>query len=169
MGVSKLPRLGLPWFWGAITLCANLWLRWGLKQSCSPHQELFNGMSHAIYTHRIWVDSRLFVVGSQIGNLTSNLSFGHNLCFRCPNGQCERILDICVPKYFQWYKEIFKPLSFVPCNCPLKIRESTGTPTPKVELPWWQTFIFPGVCCVIPGFPLGPQPYKPLPWSQAQG
>jgi hypothetical protein len=29
------------------------------------------------------------VVGSQIGNLTPNLSFGHNLCFKYPNGSCE--------------------------------------------------------------------------------
>jgi hypothetical protein len=27
-------------------------------------------------------------------------------------------------------------LSFDPCNRPLKIRESVGTPTPKVGLPW---------------------------------
>jgi hypothetical protein len=27
----------------------------------------------------------------------------------------------------------------------------------------------PGVCCVTPGFPLGLQPCKLLPWSRAQG
>jgi hypothetical protein len=42
----KIPKLGIPkWglsrFWRPITFCANLKLRWGLKQSCSPCQELF--------------------------------------------------------------------------------------------------------------------------------
>jgi len=93
-------------------------------------------MSHAIFTHRKRVDSRLLVVGSQIANLTPGPSFGHNLCFRCPNGRCEPILDIYVPRAFHRYEEIFKPLSFDPCNRPLKIRESTRTLTPKVEFPW---------------------------------
>jgi hypothetical protein len=72
------------------------------------------------------------VVGSQIANLTFDLSFGFNLCFRCPNGSCEPILDIYVLRNFQWYKELFNPMGFDPCNCSLKIRESIETPTPKV-------------------------------------
>jgi len=136
MGVPKLSKLGLSWLWGAITLRADLSLRWSLKQSYSPCWELSNRMLHIIYMHRNRVDSWLLVVGSQIANLTLGLSFGHNLCFRSPNGQCEPILDINIPRAFQWYKELLKPLSFDPCNCPLKIWESTGTPTPKVELPW---------------------------------
>jgi len=136
VGVPKLPRLGLPQLWGAITLCTDLWLRWGMKQSCSPRQGLSNGMSHTICTHENWVDSWLLLVGSHIANLTPDPFFGHNLCFRCPNGQWKPILDIYVLRAFQWYKEFFKPLSFDPCNCPMKIRESTETPTPKMELPW---------------------------------
>jgi hypothetical protein len=93
-------------------------------------------MSHVICTHGNWVDSRFLVVGSQIANLTPDPSFGHNLCFKCPNGRCKPILDIYVPRSFQWYKKLFKPLSFYLCNCPLKIQESTRTPIPKVELPW---------------------------------
>ncbi len=94
MGNLKFPKLGLPQLWSPITLCVNLWLRWGLKQSCSPLWELFNGMSHATYTQGNQVDSRLLVVKSQIVNLIPDLSFGHNLCFRCPNESCEPILDI---------------------------------------------------------------------------
>ncbi len=131
--VSKLLKLGHPQLWGAITLCEDLWLRWSPKQSCIPHWELSNDMSHIICTHKNWVDSRLLMVGSQIANLTPGLSFGHNLCFICPNGRCKLILDIHVPRAFQWYKERLKPLRFDPCNCPLKIQESTGTSTPKVE------------------------------------
>jgi len=79
------------------------------------------------------VDFLLLMVRSQIVNLTFGLSFGHKLCFGCPNGWCKPILDIYVSKSFQWYKERLKPLKFDCCNCPLKIWESTGTPTPKVE------------------------------------
>jgi len=136
VGVPKSPRLGLPRLWGAITLRANLGLKWGLKQSCSPRRELFNGVSHAMCTHRNRVHSRLLVVGSQTANLTLDLSFGHNLCFKCPNGRCELILDIFIPIAFHWYKERLNPLSFDAYNRPLKIWESIGTPTPKVELPW---------------------------------
>jgi len=60
------------------------------------------------------VDSRLLVVGSQTTNLTPDLSFGHNLCFRYPNGSCEPILNIYISIFFQWYKEFFNPLSFWP-------------------------------------------------------
>jgi C-terminal processing protease CtpA/Prc len=35
-----------------------------------------------------------FVVESQIASLTFDLSFCLNLCFKCPNGSCEPILDI---------------------------------------------------------------------------
>jgi hypothetical protein len=93
-------------------------------------------MLHAICTHENRVNSRLLIVGSQIANLTPNSSFGHNLCCRCPNGRCKPILDIYIPRAFQWYKKLLKPLNFDPCSCPLKIWESTGTLTPKVEFPW---------------------------------
>jgi hypothetical protein len=64
--------------------------------------------------------------------LTLGPFFGHNLCFMCPNEQCEPILDIYVPRAFQWYKERHKPLSFDPWNHSLKFRESIETPSPKV-------------------------------------
>jgi len=94
VGVPKLPRLGLPQLWGTITLRVDLWLKWGLKQSCSPSREFSNSMSHAICTHGNRVISWLLVVGSQTANLTFGPSFGYNLCFRYPNGQREPILDI---------------------------------------------------------------------------
>jgi hypothetical protein len=64
------------------------------------------------------------VVGSQTTKLTPGPSFGHNLCFRCPNWSCKCISNIYVPTTFQWYKERFNPMSFDPCNLPLKIWES---------------------------------------------
>ncbi len=94
MGVSKFPKLGLPWLWGPITLCADLRLKWGLKKRCSPHRELSNGMWHVTFTQGNLVDSQILMVGSQIANLTPDLSFGHNVCFKCTNESCEPILNI---------------------------------------------------------------------------
>ncbi len=134
MGVLKLPMSQVSRLWGSITLCTYLQWRWDLKKSCSLHRELSNGMSHTTYTQGNRVDSQLLVVGSQIGDLTPDPSFGHNLCFRCPNGSCEPTLDIYVPRAFPWYKEFPNPMGLDPCNCSLKIRKSTRTPTPKMGL-----------------------------------
>jgi hypothetical protein len=78
-------------------------------------------MWHATSTQGNQGDSQLFLVGNQIGNLISNPSFSHNLCFKCRNGSCKLILNIHVLKVFQWYKEFFNPMSFDPYNRPLKI------------------------------------------------
>jgi len=169
VGVPKSPKLGLSQLWSPITLRSNLRSRCGLKQSCSPRWELSNGMSHAVYRQVNRVDSRLFLVKSQIGSLTPSPSFGHNLCFRCQNEQCEPILDIFVLISFQWYKERHKPLSFDPWNRSLKFWESTGTPSPKVGVAlgvWGFTpSHFPtllGVCDVTPELFLGPHPCNPF-------
>jgi hypothetical protein len=87
---------------------------------------------HAICTQVNQGDPGLLVIGNQIGNLTFNPSFDHNLCFKYPNGSCKPILDIYILRSFQWYKELFNIMSFDPYNCPLKTWESIGTPTPKV-------------------------------------
>jgi hypothetical protein len=120
-------------------------------------------MSHATFTQGNRVDSRLLGVKSQIVNLTSDPSFGHNLCFRCPNGSCEPILDIYVSIAFQSCKELFNPLSFGPCNCSLNIQERTGTPTPKVEAPLECEGSFPHTFVHSRASFFGPQPCKPLP------
>jgi hypothetical protein len=49
LGVSKFPKLGLPALWRVITSCANLWLKWDLKQSYNPCWKLSNDMWHVIY------------------------------------------------------------------------------------------------------------------------
>jgi hypothetical protein len=72
------------------------------------------------------------VAGSQIGSLTPGLSFGHNLCFKYSNGSCKFILDIWVPRKFQWYKKLFNSMHFGPYNCRLKILESIRIPIPKM-------------------------------------
>ncbi len=136
---------------------------WGLKQSYSFRWELFNIMLHATCTWRNWGESWLLIVGGQIANLIFGPSFGHNLCFRSPNGSCKPILDIYVLRSFQWYKELFNPLSFDPYNRYLKIWKSTRTLIPKMEAPLevWG-FIpshfptFPRACGVTPELPFWP-------------
>jgi hypothetical protein len=165
-GVPKSRQLGLPRLWSPITLRENLGSKCGLKQSCSSCRELFNGMWHVVCSQINRVDSRLFLVGSQIGSLTLDPSFGHNLCFRCPNEQCEPILDIYVPRAFQWYKERHKPLSFDPSTRSLKFRESTGIPSLKVGVAlgvWWlpHTLLHSRESLMwLPGFPW-PAPLQP--------
>jgi hypothetical protein len=99
-GVPKLFRFGLPGLWASITSCSNLRLGWGLKQSCSSLWELFNSMSHSSCRHRIRVDSRLLVVGSQTTSLTHDPSFSYNLSCRCPNDWCEAISEIYTSRPF---------------------------------------------------------------------
>jgi len=104
VGVPKLPKLGFSQLWGPITSHVDLGLRWGLKKSCSPCRELFQGYVACCLNTSKLGQFPTFNVGSQIANLTFDLSFGHNLCFKCPNGSCEPILDIYVSIAFQWYK-----------------------------------------------------------------
>jgi len=98
----------------AIMSCVDLRLRWGLRKSCSPCWKLSNGMWHTTYMQINQGDSWLLVVRSQIGNLPFGLSFGHNLCFKSSNGSYDPISNIYVPRVFQWYNELFNPMSFDP-------------------------------------------------------
>jgi len=124
-------------------------------------------MWHTTCTQGNQVNSWLLMVGSQIANLILNLFFGHNLCFRCPNGWCETILDIYVSIAFQWYKELLEPLGFDPCNH--SPRKSIGIPTPNmgVHLGVWtffpsHSFALPGHENATPRFNFGPHPCKPF-------
>jgi hypothetical protein len=106
------------------------------------------------------VDSWLLVVESQITNLTPSPFFGHNLCFKRPNESWEPILHIYVSRTFQWYKEIFNPLSFDPYNRPLKMWESMRILAPKMETPLGVWGFIPshsltllGACGVTPMLP----------------
>jgi hypothetical protein len=94
MGVPESPRLGVPQLCETITSGADLRSGQGLNQSCIPRQKIFKDVSHATCTQGNRVDSGLSVVGSQTTSLIPNISFGHNLCCKCPNGSCEPILDI---------------------------------------------------------------------------
>jgi hypothetical protein len=131
--VPKFPKLRLLQFWRPIILCEEVQLRWGLKKSCSLHRDFSNNMWHATYTQGSQGDAQLLMVESQSDNLIFCPSFAHNWCFNHPNGSCEPILNIYVPRAFQWYKELHNPMGFDPCNHFLKIWKSIRTPTPKVR------------------------------------
>jgi hypothetical protein len=98
----------------AHNFCANIQLRWGPKKSYSPCWELSNDMWNVTCTQVNQGDFWLLMIGSQIGNLTFGFSFGHNLCFKCSNGMYEPILDIYVPRAFQWCKKTFQSKEFWP-------------------------------------------------------
>jgi hypothetical protein len=162
-------QLGLPWLWGRITSHANLWLQWSLKQSCSPCRELFNSMSHATCTRGNWIDFWLLMVGSQIVNLIPGLSFGHNLCFGCPNGSWKPILDMYVSISFQWYKELSKLMSFDPYNHALKIWKSIwdfntqhGSSFESMRVHSLTLFALLDACDVTPGSPSWPATLQPF-------
>ncbi len=169
MRVPKFPKLGLLWFKGPLILCAYLQLKWGLKQSCSLHWQLFNGMLHTTYAQRNQGDSQLLVGRNQIADLIPGPSFNYNLCFSCPNGSCEPISNIYVPRYVQWYKDFFNPMNLTPCNCPLKIRQFTKTLIPKmgVHLGVWRfipshAFALMGTWNMTLGLSLGSHLCKPF-------
>jgi hypothetical protein len=52
--------------------------------------------------------------------------------FYVPKWVIRAHLNIYVPRFFQWYKELIHPMIFYPYNCPLKIQKSIGTPIPRV-------------------------------------
>jgi hypothetical protein len=179
MGVLKFPKFGLQWLWGPITLYVDLKSRWSLKERCSPGRDLSNGILHATCTQGNWDDSRLLVIKSQIANLTIVLSFGHNLCFRCPNGRCKPISDIYASISFQWHKELFEKMGFDPCNRALKIWEFIWDSNSQHGSSLGSVRVHSGVWGSIPSHSLHSwehvmwlldlsfvlQPCNPLPWS----
>ncbi len=112
---------------------------------------------------------QVLVVGSQIDNLTLDFSFGHNLCFKCLNGSCEHILNIYISRDFQWYKELFNPMSFDLAIAFQKFGSPSGLQFPKWE-PTWEcvgsfpcTFLHSWECEMwLTGFTLSLHHCKPL-------
>jgi hypothetical protein len=152
MRISKFPKFRLSRLWGPITLCADLWLKRGLKQSYSLRQQLSNDMLHATYTQGNRVDSWLLVVGSQIVNLTPAFPLAITCVLDVQMGVVRPFLNIYVSIVFQWYKELFNLMGFDPYNHSFKIRESIGTPIPQMgtHLGVWGLILshcpaFPGV------------------------
>jgi hypothetical protein len=168
-GSFEIPKVGTPTTLGGHNFMCRPLIEMRTKQNYILCQDISNGMWHATCMQGNWGDSRLLVVGSLIANLTPGPSFGHNLCFKCPNGSCKLISDIYVPRAFQWYKELFNPLGFDPCNYLPQIRKSIGTPTPKmgVHLGVWgfipsHSFALLGAWDVTPMLPSWPTTLQAL-------
>jgi hypothetical protein len=132
--VPKFPKLGFLPLWMRITYFSNLWLKWGLMQSCNLCLDISNDMCHATYKHVIQSDSWFLMVGSQIAILISSLSFSHNLSCKYSNGSCKPILNIYILRNFQWCNELFNLMNFDLSNFRLKIQNSIKTSTPKVKV-----------------------------------
>jgi hypothetical protein len=113
-------------------------------------------------TPKLGIPKFLTFSGRKSNWLTPSPSFGHNLCFKYSNGTCEHILNNYVWNFFQWYKELFNPMSFDPCNRLLKIRESIRTPTPKAGTLLGVCGFIPSHFPTLPGFIFGPHLCKPL-------
>jgi len=129
VGVSKLSWVGVPGLWTATAPRPELGSGRALNQSCSSRRELSNAVSHSLRQRREEVDSWHLVVGSQTVSLTPGPSFAHNFGCRCPNGQCEAILDIYTSRAFHWYKTREKARRFDPSNRLLNFRESRRSPS----------------------------------------
>jgi hypothetical protein len=100
-GTPEMVSAGLLELSTAITPDCGIGSQQGLNPSCSPRRGLSNAMLHTQIGRQEEVDSRLLVVGSQIGSLIPDPSFAHNLGCRCPNCQCDGIFDIYVSRPFQ--------------------------------------------------------------------
>jgi len=51
LGVLKFSNLKFMQLWKPITLCADLRLKWGMKQSCSPHRQWY--VAHHLHTRKL--------------------------------------------------------------------------------------------------------------------
>jgi hypothetical protein len=175
VGVPKSRNFVLPQLWSLITFRENLRLSCRLKQSCKSRRDLSNGMSHVFCSQVFRVDSWRLVVGSQNWRTpessTPGPSFSHNLCFRCPNEQCEPILDIYTSRAFHWYKERNNPLSFDLSKRSLKFRESFwdstltnsqhGSSLGSVRVHSFTLFALPGACDMTFGSTYRPAHLQP--------
>ncbi len=100
-GSPEIPKVEIFATLGAHNFVCRPLIEMRSKEKYNLHQKLSNDKLHTTRMQRNWGGFGFLVAGSQIENLTFGLSFGHNLCFKCPNGSCEPILDIYVPKVFQ--------------------------------------------------------------------
>jgi hypothetical protein len=110
--------VGVPGLWDLMTPDYKVWSQRGLNQSCSSPWELSNALLHFRIRYREEVDF--------------DPSFAHNLGCRCPNDQCEAILDIYVSRPFQWHQEHLNARCFGPCYRTLKSQESRRTSSPQL-------------------------------------
>ncbi len=98
------------------------------------------------------------MVKSQTANLTPNLSFGHNLCFKCPNGSCEPILDIYVSNDI---KKVSIHWVLTPIIALWIFESPPRLQTPKMEVPLGMWRFIPSHFPSLLGFLLAPNLASP--------
>jgi hypothetical protein len=76
------------------------------------------------------------MIKNQTDTFISDLSFGHNLCYKYSNGSCEPILDIYVLRTFQWYKEVFNLMGLTFQIVIWRFRNPSGFQFPKWKSTW---------------------------------
>jgi hypothetical protein len=161
----------------------------------STLQEIFNGIKNASNRFVLPSTIELWSCGSprglqvpnfgsvsfiltlgQSGVATFDLSFGHNLCCKCPNESCEHILDIYISIAFQWHNFFLIYWVLTLAIALWTFESPPGLQLPMWEFPWECEGLFPHIllhfrehATWLLGVPLSPQPYNPLPWSWAQG
>jgi len=108
-----------------------------------------------------------------IDNLTLDPFFGHNLCFKYPNGSCKPILNIYISRTFQWFKELFKSMSLTPIISLWRFKSPLGLQFPKWDLIWKCVGSFLHILLHsqehemwLPNFILGQHLCKPFFWLQ---
>jgi len=115
-GVPKLSRFGLSGLCEFITLCSDLWLGWGIKQTCSSPWELSNG----VLQPHFWKSVRMTLTLPKLGAWESSgtpktsefdcrgqntspwgvlYAIGNLLKCRCRKWPCMSHLDICSTSY----------------------------------------------------------------------
>jgi hypothetical protein len=99
-GSPEISKVGTPVTLGAHNFVCGPSIEMRFKEKLEPSLRAFQRYV-ARHLHATKLGRFLtFTVESQIANLTPDLSFGHNLCFKCPNGSCEPILASKFQKLF---------------------------------------------------------------------
>jgi hypothetical protein len=93
----------VPKFWLAIYISNQACLEHVREISYSSQKDISNGVWHTPIKAYLALTLKGFVVGSEIFNLSLDLSFDYNSCISGLHEQCKGILSSYILKHFQWY------------------------------------------------------------------
>ncbi len=93
-GSPEIPKVGTPANFGAHNFVCKPLIEMRSKAKSYPFSNVFQRyVARHLYARK---SERILTFSLGYG-----LSFGYNLCFKCPNGSCEPILDIYILRSFQ--------------------------------------------------------------------
>ncbi len=93
----------IPKFWLIIYISNQACLEHAKEISYSSQKDISNGVWHTLIKAYLTPALKGFVVGSEIFNLSLDLSFDYNSCISNVNEYCKGILSSYILKHFQWY------------------------------------------------------------------